>query len=51
MAFAQGSRTRLSYIPEVTFGVTPAGNFTEIPFNTHSLNIQQRACYFGKHYL
>jgi hypothetical protein len=39
MSFAQGSRTRLSYIPEVTFGVTPAGNFTEVPFVTHSLNI------------
>ena len=39
MAFSQGSRTRLSFIPEVTFGTTPAGNFTEIPFTTHSLNL------------
>lgn len=39
MAFAQGSRTRLSYIPEVTFGTTPAGNFQEIPFVTHSLEL------------
>ena len=41
MPFSQGSRTRLSYIPEVTFGTTPAGNFTEIPFNTHNLNISK----------
>lgn len=39
MPFSQGSRTRLSYTPEVTFGVTPAGNFTEIPFVTHSLEL------------
>jgi len=39
MAFAQGSRTRLSYIEEVTYATTPAGNFTEIPFNTHSFNV------------
>jgi len=39
LSFAQGSRTRLSYIEEVTFATTPAGNFTEIPFNTHSLDI------------
>ena len=41
MAFAQGSRTRLSYIEEVTFGTTPAGNFTELPFSTHSLNLSK----------
>jgi len=41
MAFSQGSRTRLSYIPEVTFATTPAGNFTEIPFVSHSLNISK----------
>ena len=39
MAFSQGSRTRLSFLPEVTFGTTPAGNFTELPFTTHSLNL------------
>ena len=39
MAFSQGSRTRLSFIEEVTFGTTPAGNFTELPFTTHSLNL------------
>lgn len=41
MAFSQGSRTRLSFIPEVTFGTTPAGNFTELPFTTHSLNLSK----------
>jgi hypothetical protein len=39
MAFAQGSRSGLSYIVESTFGTTPAGNFTAIPYNTHSLNL------------
>jgi hypothetical protein len=39
MAFAQGSRSSLSYIVESTFGTTPAGNFTNLPFNTHSLNL------------
>jgi len=39
MAFAQGSRSTLSYIEEVTFGTTPAGNFQNLPFNTHSLNL------------
>ena len=39
MSFAQGSRSGLSYIVESTFGTTPVGNFTAIPYNTHSLNI------------
>jgi hypothetical protein len=41
MAFAQGSRSSLSYIVESTFGITPAGNatFTNLPFSTHSLNL------------
>ena len=39
MAFAQGSRSTLSYITETTFGTTPAGNFQNLPFNTHSLNL------------
>lgn len=39
MAFAQGSRSSLSYIVESTFGTTPAGNFTNLPFSTHSLNL------------
>lgn len=39
MAFAQGSRSSLSYIVESTFGTTPSGNFTNLPFTTHSLNL------------
>lgn len=39
MAFAQGSRSSLSYITEVTFGTTPAGSFANLPFSTHSLNL------------
>lgn len=39
MAFAQGSRSSLSYIVESTFGTTPAGNFTNLPFSTHSINL------------
>lgn len=39
MPFAQGSRTRLSYIAESTYGTTPTGNFTELPFTTHSLGL------------
>ena len=39
MAFSQGSRSSLSYITEVTFGTTPAGDFINLPFSTHSLNL------------
>ena len=39
MAFAQGSRSSLSYKNETTFGTTPAGSFTNLPFSTHSLNL------------
>ena len=39
MAFAQGSRSSLSYKTETTFGTTPAGSFTNLPFSTHSLNL------------
>lgn len=39
MAFAQGSRSGLSYVVESTFGTTPAGSFTAIPYNTHSLSL------------
>ena len=39
MAFAQGSRSSLSFVKEVTFGVTPAGNFTNLPFSTQSMNL------------
>ena len=37
--FAQGSRTRLPYDVESTYGTNPGGTFTPIPFNTHSLNL------------
>jgi len=39
MPFAQGSRSSLSYIVEATFGTTPTGDFTNLPFSTHSLNL------------
>ena len=43
MAFSQGSRSELSYTAESSFGVTPSGTglpvFTNIPYNTHSLNL------------
>jgi len=39
MAFSQGSRSRLSFIEETTFGTTPSGDFTNIPVNTHSPNL------------
>ena len=39
MAFAQGSRSSLSYIVESTFGTTPVGNFINLPFTRHSLNM------------
>ena len=39
MAFAQGSRSSLSFITESAFGVTPAGSFANLPFSTHSLNL------------
>ena len=39
MAFAQGSRSSLSYIVEATFGTTPALTFINLPFSTHSLNL------------
>jgi len=38
MAFAQGSRSRLSYGVETTFG-TVATSYTTLPFTTHSLNL------------
>lgn len=39
MAFAQGSRSSLSYIVESTFGTTPSGNFINLPFTTHGINL------------
>jgi hypothetical protein len=43
MPFSQGARTRLSYIPEVTFGTTPSATpvYIQVPFNTHSLDLQK----------
>ena len=41
MAFAQGSRSSLSYIVESTFGTTPTGNFTSLPFSTHGINLSK----------
>jgi hypothetical protein len=40
MAFSQGSRTRLTYVVESTFGTTPGTpTMIEIPINTHSLDL------------
>ena len=40
MAFAQGSRSSLSYIAETAFGTTPSTpTFANLPFNTHSLDL------------
>jgi len=40
MAFSQGSRAGLSYVPEVTFGTTPATPaLVQLPYTTHTLNL------------
>jgi hypothetical protein len=40
MAFAQGSRSSLSYIAETVFGTTPSTpTFAYLPMNTHSLDL------------
>ena len=40
MAFAQGSRSSLSFIAETTFGTTPATpTFANLPINSHSLDL------------
>jgi hypothetical protein len=42
MAFAQGSRSQLTYISEVTFGTTPGTPaMILLPVNTHSLNLKK----------
>jgi hypothetical protein len=41
MAFAQGSRSRLSYRVESTFGTSAGSPFLELPYNTHSLNLSK----------
>jgi hypothetical protein len=40
MPFAQGSRTQLAYVPEVTYGTTPSTPaMIALPFNTHSVDL------------
>lgn len=42
MPFAQGSRTQLAYISEVTYGTTPASPaMVSLPFNTHSVDLSK----------
>ena len=40
MAFAQGSRSRLAFGVEGTFG-SAASSYTNLPFNSHSLNLSK----------
>lgn len=40
MAFAQGSRSRLAFGVESTFG-SAASSYTNLPFNSHSLNLSK----------
>lgn len=40
MAFAQGSRSRLAFGVESAFG-TAASSYTNLPYNTHSLNLSK----------
>lgn len=40
MAFAQGSRSRLAFGVESTFG-TAATSYTNLPYNSHSLNLSK----------
>jgi Phage tail tube protein len=40
MPFSQNSRAGLSYVPEVTFGVTPGSPaFVQLPYNSHTLDL------------
>lgn len=42
MPFAQGNRSGLSYVPEVTFGVTPGTpSLVALPYTSHSLNLSK----------
>jgi Phage tail tube protein len=42
MPFSQNSRAGLSYITEVTFGVTPGSpSLVSLPYNTHSLDLSK----------
>lgn len=43
MAFAQGSRSGLSYVVETTFGTTPSSPaMLTIPYNSHTLNLNKQ---------
>jgi hypothetical protein len=43
MPFAQGSRTQLAFVSEVTYGTTPATpSMVAVPFNTHSLDMTKQ---------
>lgn len=49
MAFAQGSRSQLSIIEEVTFGVTPATpSMVQLPINTHTLELRKSVIESGE---
>lgn len=39
MPFAQKTRSRLSYIQEVSYAVTPSGSFTQIPYTGSTLDV------------
>jgi Phage tail tube protein len=42
MPFSQNSRAGLSFVPEVTFGVTPGSpTLVSLPINTHSLDLSK----------
>ena len=42
MPLSNGARTGLSYVPEVTFGVTPASpSLIQLPYTTHSLDLSK----------
>jgi hypothetical protein len=43
MAFAQGSRSEIGYIAEVTFGTTPdTPTLVRLPFNSHTLDLSKQ---------
>lgn len=49
MAFAQGSRSDLSYVVESSFGTTPGSPaFIDLPFNSHSLNLTKQTVEAGE---
>lgn len=49
MAFAQGSRSDLAFVTEVTFGTTPnTPSLLDLPFNSHSLNLTKQTIEGGE---